>query len=424
MARLPVSSVIVLVLGCASLGSAQWSQPQVLWPEVWDDPGWFDLDESGQHLVALIPHSGTDDNSRHVVVTERIGGVWQTPVILATNGTYSEEPFQVLPTHTVPEMAGDGGTLAFVGWDGASYSIYVSDRDAGGWSTPTALPTGLDNHHYQVSLSRDGDTIALCNYPFMATQHVYVLRRSGGVWGAPVQVSGDTGDVGGCWPSLDATGTRLVYVANARLQVVHSSGGVWGAPVALTDNVWWEHEVEFPQVSADGSAITYWLVDLVDNGSAYVRVAQNLLQVRRRAGGWGPPVQVNAAPVLPVFVYAGPAAANASATRLVYPREVMDSPPVGDPSVIGCHLEVSELGDTGWVESRLVEYDGYGNYNKLPWLAPDGLDLVFEAGIRYTPTLVYSALWSMSTAVTPPDPFTIFADGFESGDPSAWSESP
>jgi hypothetical protein len=49
---------------------------------------------------------------------------------------------------------------------------------------------------------------------------------------------------------------------------------------------------------------------------------------------------------------------------------------------------------------------------------------VFEAGIRYTPTVVYSALWSMSTAVAPPDPFTIFTNGFESGDTSGWSQSP
>ena len=67
-----------------------WSTPTILYPEVWPDPLYFSVSDNGARLVALLPASGSDDNSRHIVTSELIGGVWQEPVVIAQNGAYSE----------------------------------------------------------------------------------------------------------------------------------------------------------------------------------------------------------------------------------------------------------------------------------------------------------------------------------------------
>jgi len=66
---------------------------------------------------------------------------------------------------------------------------------------------------------------------------------------------------------------------------------------------------------------------------------------------------------------------------------------------------VSEGITATWQTARLVEANGYGNYNKWPRLTPDGKTLVFDGGIRYrNDQAVYNALWQMTTNVAPPFP--------------------
>jgi hypothetical protein len=195
-----------------TLPATGWGEPTVLFPEAWPDPLRFSLDDDATQLVALIPHSGSGDTSRHIVVSEFAGGAWQEPIVIAQNGAYSEAPVQTLPQQTHPVLSGDGATVAYVGYTGTTYGAYVVDRLPGGsWGAPTPVPTGLPNTHYWIGLSQDGDALALCDYPFLGTQQVYVLTRQGGVWSAP-HLIGPGGN-----PALSPDGKKLVYVSDGRV---------------------------------------------------------------------------------------------------------------------------------------------------------------------------------------------------------------
>ncbi len=296
---------------------------------------YFDMDDNGTRMVALIPYAGADKDHRPIQVSEFVDGAWQTPVTIATNGSFSTENFQVLPQKTTPVISGNGETIAYTGWDGSSYAVFVVDRAGPGWGSPVLLDTGLANHHYWVSLSDDGETVAYSNYPFWDTRHVYVSTRSGPgqPWSGPVQISVDSGaNRGGGMAALSGDGTKIVFVSNARLMFSEKIGTAWISPVALTNNMWDAAQVEFPQLSGDGQSIFYWVVTIVPQGTYYLSQDQSLYIMRRSGTGWGAPQKVNASPIMPTSFYDGPAAADEHATRLIYTRPVPRTDPDGaDP---------------------------------------------------------------------------------------------
>jgi hypothetical protein len=121
---------------------------------------------------------------------------------------------------------------------------------------------------------------------------------------------------------------------------------------------------------------------------------------------WGEPQKITPASLLPSSVTDGPAAANGYATRLIYTRAITTVDPIdGHVYVQASHLEMSEGITSTWQTSRLVEANGYGNYNKWPRLTPDGKTLIFDGGIRYGSALpINNALWQMTTQTPPPIP--------------------
>lgn len=385
---------------------AGWSAPKVIYAESWPDPLRFSINDDGTRLAALIPYSGGSETSRHIVVSQYTNGAWQEPVIIAQNGAYSDAPMQWLPQQSHPVISGDGQTIAYVGYTGATFGVYVVDRQPDqSWGAPALIPTGLANTHYQISLSQDGKTLALCDYPFLGIQQLYVLTRQAGAWGAP-QLIGTGGD-----PNLSDDGKKLVYVSNGRVTFTEQVNGQWVESQQLTDNDPGRLFVEQPQISGDGRAIHYWLVTLTPDGNTLIRTAQTLYLMRRTGSTWGAPQPVNTTPILPASVTDGPAAADRYATRLVYTRPITTTDPGdGHVYVSGSHLEVSEWMTDTWQTTRLVEANGSGNYNKWPLLTPDGKTLVFDGGIRYIGDgAVYGALWQMTADGAPPLPSWAFS---------------
>lgn len=383
-----------------------WSEPGVIYQEAWDDPLFSSFNDSNTRLVALIPDSGSDDNSRHIVVSEYNSGAWQTPVVIAQNGSYSYALYQVLPQQTHPVISGDGSTIAYVGYTGTTFGAYIVNRLSGGdWDTPQLLPTGLENTHYWISLSYDGNTLALCDYPFFGIQQVYVLTRTADVWSAP-HLIGAGGN-----PSLSRDGKKITFVYNARVAFAEQISGTWTAPVELTDNANDEFSAEFPQMSGDGWAIHYWLVTLVPKDSAYIRTAQDLFIIRREDSGWSAPQKVNPTPIEPVFRTEGPAAADYYATRLIYSRPITTTNPIDDSTVVEeSELEISEWLTDTWQATTLVESTGFNNFNTWPHLSPNGKTLVFDGGVRYNDNVpTYNALWKMTTDVAPQFPFWVYS---------------
>lgn len=396
--RLPIFSA-----DRAASRAAGWSDPAIIWPETWYDPQWFNLSDDGTRVVALLPDVGANEQSRPIAVSHFEGGAWQSAEILAENGYYTPPGggFQPLPQETHPLISGDGDTITYVGYTGTTAGIYLSYYEGSSWTPPTLLNTGLSSHHYWLGLSADGRTLAFADYSFSGTQQLYVATRDESGWSSPLLIGS------GGYPSLSAGGTALTYISNARVTYCEWNGSGWTAPVQLTTNDWWEYSAEYPQLSADGLALFYWLVTLEPNpeGSGYVRIAQDLYLMRREGTGWGAPQKVNAAPVLPAFSTEGPAAADAGATRLIYTRPVTETDTFGKVSVYASHLDLAEWDGAGWQESRLVEVDGYGNFNQWPRLTPDGLTLVFDTWIRRDGVQeIYDALWQMETTAAPPPP--------------------
>jgi hypothetical protein len=272
-----------------------WSEPAILYPETWPAPRYVSFSNDGARLVALIPNSGSDDNSRHIVFSEAKNGVWQTPVVVAQNGAYSEAGFQVLPQRTHPVISGDGKTIAYVGYTGTTFGVYVLNRAAdGAWSAPALINTDLPNTHYWISLNRTGSTLALSDYPFLGIQQLYVLDRRNGVWGAPVRVSLTSGPhQGGGMPSLSEDGSRLVFIGNTQVLYSQRTATGWSAPVAVTSHDGATMMAEYPQLSGDGMSIVYWLVTLTPSGGYQVRTSQDLYGIWWEGSGWGAPRLVN-----------------------------------------------------------------------------------------------------------------------------------
>jgi hypothetical protein len=375
--------------------AAGWSTPSVIYQEAWDDPLFFSLDDNHTRLVALIPNSGSDDNSRHIVVSEYISGAWQSPVTIAQNGMYSNELVQFLPQKTHPIISGDGSTIAYVGHTGTTVGLYIVNRSGSNWSAPQLQSTELANTHYRISLSQDGNTLALCDYPFFSTQQVYVMTRMAGVWFGPTLIG-----VGGD-PSLSADGKKLTYIKNARVVFTENILGTWTTPQELTDNTADEFSAEYPQMSGDGQAIYYWLVTLVPEGSSLIRSAQDLYILRREGIDWSAPQKVNTTSIIPAETTEGPASANYYATRLIYTRPITTTVPVPG-SIDQSELEISEWITNTWQTTTLVDDNGFNNFNKWPRLSSNGKSLVFDGGTRYVDGVpVNNALWQMTTESKP-----------------------
>lgn len=384
-----------------------WSTPATLYPEAWPAPRHTSFSNDGARLVALVPNSGSDDNSRHIVFSEAKNGVWQTPTVIAQNGAYADAGFQVLPQRTHPVISGDGKTIAYVGYTGTTYGLYVLNRVADGtWSAPALVNTGFANTHYWIGLSRTGATLAVSDYPFLGVQHLYVLTRTNGAWSAPMRVSLDSGpNQGGGMPSLSEDGSRLVFIANAQVMYSQRTADGWTAPIAITGHDTQTIMAEFPQLSGDGMCIVYWLVTLTPNGSGQVRTAQNLYNVWWERDAWGAPRLVNPTPVLPSSATEGPATLSRAATRIVYTRPVTTTDSIsGESTVTGSHLDVSEWIGGAWQTTRLVEMTGYGNFNQWPRLTPVGRTLTFDGWQRATGALPVNALWRLTTADSPTIP--------------------
>lgn len=370
--------------------AAGWSPPGQISVVGWPYLRYFSLSEDARTLVALDPYGGSDENSRPIVVTTFAEGVWQTPVIIAQNGTYSDASMQWLPQRTHPVISADGRVIAYVGYTGVTYDVYTVERlPAGGWGAPTLRSTGLGNTHNAISLSQDGNSLALASYSLFGVDHVYVMSRTGEGWSAPVRVSNEGGaQEGGGLPSLSGDGRKLAYIQNARAFFAERNGSGWSRPQQVTDNNWWDGDsVRFVQMAADGRSIIYWLL----RNEGTIMTSQDLYVMRRAGGVWGTPQKVTPTPVLPITdVNLDSFASDAQGTRLVYSRPITVSDPSLGPVVVASHLDVSEWREGAWQTERLVE--GQGEYRMWPRLTPDGKTLTFAGG---------SHTWQMKSDIPP-----------------------
>jgi hypothetical protein len=219
---------------------ATWSAPTILYPEAWPAPRYPTASATtARDWWRLIPNSGGDDNSRHIVFSEAKNGVWQTPTVVAQNGAYSAASFQVLPQRTHPVISGDGKTIAYVGYTGATYGLYVLHRATDGtWSAPALVNTGLAQHTLLDQPEPHRGNAGAQRLPILgdtAALRAGAQERGLGCAGARLARPAGRTRAAGCRRSARmAAGWSSSATRPGAVQPAHRHG--WSAPVAVTSH--------------------------------------------------------------------------------------------------------------------------------------------------------------------------------------------
>jgi hypothetical protein len=157
------------------------------------------------------------------------GGGWSAPALV---------PAGLGNTHYWLSLSHDGKTLAL-----ASYSlfgvdhVYVMTRGSGGWSAPVRVSaeSGLLEGGQMPALSADGRKLV-----YVQNARATFTEQIGGQWTAPVQLTANNHWEGERveYPQLSGDGRAIVYwlvrstgstLTDQTLYVMRRTGGVWGA---------------------------------------------------------------------------------------------------------------------------------------------------------------------------------------------------
>ncbi len=357
-----------------------------------DNPGYAmrpSVSADGATVLYLNDQAGSTDTQKEIKIVEYSAGKWGTPKVLADNGINDTGNFIWMPRYTHPVLSGNGNVIAYLGYTAGTgkNEIYLIDRTSGEWGAPYVLPTGFENHHYWMSISEDGNTLAYTDYPnpFSGGSTLYVSTRTNGTWGSPVAVSeADKGSPQQV--SINADATKLAWAQNYRLVYAEKEGGTWKTPEWLTGEEYHETYylfVDYPRVITDGSAVFYRITKV--EGST--ETEQYHYVIRRSGEGWAVPEKVNPTVLIPSIYLDGPAAVNATGTRLVYHRGLV----TGD-LMYASVLEMAEYEKGAWT-TRLVTNTSSG-YDRDPKLTPDGNTLVYDGPLPSG----YTAIWLKETS--------------------------
>jgi hypothetical protein len=274
---LMVVGAVAALLALAAPALAGWSAPAAL-PLPSGAGGWYEDDVT----VAPLP-----DGTVVAAVNANAGG-FRAAVSVLSGGAWATQYLDALGSDD-PMVSWDGAGQAVAVWRqlvGGRVEVLAARRAADGtWVSEGTVSGSLDVRYKFHGISRgpNGD-IALGICPGRAP---YVVRRVGGVWGAPVQVpaSGvlaglDCDDgrqlfataqdgSGGTWVRAEVSGTMRVAYLNA--------AGTWQYQENLTSggsNSYYQRLV----VTGDGTPIAMWSTT---TGDVTARV--------RTGGAWGTP---------------------------------------------------------------------------------------------------------------------------------------
>ena len=351
------------------------------------------------------------DNIRKIKVVEYNNGVWGNEILIGSNGHYvTEGSFEYMPKVTKPVISGNGNTIAYMGYTGNSlheYSIYYSDRSAAGvWSAPVELPEGVMTTHYgELSLSQDGNTLIQDDHPtsWFDDTKTYISTRQAGVWGNPVQVY--DGLYGFAYHVvLSADGNRAAFMATYDLYLLEKTGGVWGTAVKVVDTDPATYLMaEYPVFTADGKSLFYWEVYCPPNqtSTGCVLTNQNLKRIQNTGSGWSTPSQV-AFSDNPGWGKDGnaPAAIDAAGTRAIFPVNGRLAADV----LYSTNLVYTDLKNGSWTTPTLITSAKDYDYFKQPVLSADGSRLVytgpFTTGYKLS-TILFSTMVNVHTVFLP-----------------------
>lgn len=316
--------------------AAGWGGPQVVASNgAAQDIGWLPqythpvLSGDGR-TVAYLGATGQSapDPQYAIYVIDQIDGTWGAPVAIPTG---------LLNPHYFLALRGDGDAVvynSYLFWDPV-WPMYVSERSIGAWgeqrqlsdewggADPTMSADGtavaylatnsrlmfvekvgdtwtapallVDNDPDQSNLeypaiSADGRSIFYWRvqlepaggYYIRMAKDLYVLRRQGTGWTAPMKVTATA-----VIPNMsidapaatDAHGMRVIYsrpraegdvIVGATLEMTEFINGAWTAPTAVTDFMYYATD-KYPRLSEDGKRLVYEAAHYIYNGTHGLR---------------------------------------------------------------------------------------------------------------------------------------------------------
>lgn len=221
--------------------------------------------------INVTVDSSTSKSSSQFTVISSAAPVTQQGSKLVGTG-YSGAPFQGYSI----ALSSDGNTLAVGGYDDASSkgAVWVYTRSGSTWTQQGAkiTATGTSTYPYQgssVSLSADGNTLAVGGYYENSIGAVWVYTRNGGVWTQQGAKLVGTGYVGtpyqGTTISLSADGNTLAVGAYGDNSGV---GAVW--VFVRSAGVWSQQGSKLVGTGATGSAYQGYSVSISADGNTLV----------------------------------------------------------------------------------------------------------------------------------------------------------
>ena len=363
-----------------------------------------DISSDGTKVVYLNDPAASTEKTKEIRFVEYSQGKWSSPVTLAANGVLPDMSggMASYPEYTHPVISGNGNVIAYLGYNQDNiHEVYIIDRTDGVWGSPSLLSTGKGNLHYWIAISYDGNTIVFATYPYVWSEDalLFVITRTDGAWGAPVQVSDQAGAPISASMTPDAT--KIAWIQNYRLVFAEKIDGAWTTPNWLTaaeggdvDGVYTYYEAWYPKIVADGSAIFFWKTKI----SGSVLDGKDLYVIKRTGTVWDGPVKITPEPVVTDFTYlATPVAIDSTGTRVIYSKGIVS----GDV-MNSSRLMITEYQDGSWTTPvTLTSPSQY--YDVRPKLTSDGNTVIYEGPDKYGNT----SIWSKSVGSATTETYTL-----------------
>ena len=363
--------------------------------------------------TVIIGAPGADDNgadSGSAFAFERAGGVWTEQAELLASDGASEARFGCsVSLDCDTAVIGANRSVGYVG------SAYVFERTGGVWTEHAQLlaSDGGFNDQFGQSVSLDGDTVVIGT---MNDESAYVFVRSGGIWTEQAKlVAGDGGfgDSFGWSVSLD--GDTVVIGAprkedngpdSGSAYVFTRTGGVWTEQAMLSASDGAETDTCGSSVSLDGDLVIVGADG--DDGSAGAAYAYV-----RSGGLWTEQAKLTASDGASLDHFGASVALDGDTVSI----GAVGGDDNGDQS--GSAYLFTWTGGSWEEQAKLLASDGadlewFGSAVALDadtMIVGASLDWVY--GVRHGSAYVYDGM----------NVDLIFADGFESGDTTWWSES-
>jgi Tol biopolymer transport system component len=278
------------------------------------------------------------------------GGVWSTPVVLATGANQEWQG---------PAIAADALGHVYVAWCDPSYLLYRTRAPDGTWSAPAPIagsfgygPSLLVDHENTLHAMWDAGAI------------FYAAKPLDHDWSAPVAVGGGMDarfDVGADG-SVHAVWTIPTSYQWGAAYAARSANGAWSSPIEMSDPSTMNLSIPDVTVDAQGLPHVVWIAS--GNNVVYTR--------KTLSGLWTPAVSISSAEQLPP---------NNAAIAIVAPETI------GIAYFDGGVLKLTQSHDSGpwqapqvlgaaWGGVPQIELDGQG----LPQIAWQTQSNIVQSG--------------------------------------------